>query len=173
MENSVGAQAQLGGWGVREPPQRGQDPGQWSYLRVVGVGIVVSPGSVQREKHSWAQGPSTRLCPGQHPASREELGAFQMQEGLARRSYLGPGPKSLPKPSLGLLLECKGPGKVPGGSRALSHSHTHTQREMCIRAHPHRGLHTQMDKHSLYTHRHTQTLHALTNADMDSHAQTF
>lgn len=74
---------QLEGMG-RGTPRWGQGPGQWSYLRVVGVGIVVSPGSVQREKHSWALGPSTGLGPGQHPASREELGAFRTVEGAGQ-----------------------------------------------------------------------------------------
>lgn len=130
---------------------------------------MVSPGSVQREKHSWAQGPSTRLGRGQRSASREELGAFQTEEGagqaqLFRTSSQVPS-TAFPGPATRVR---RGWGKElgEGSSQSL------TQREMCTRAPPHEGLHTQMDTHSPYTDRNTQTLHALTNAGMDSHAQT-
>lgn len=166
MEKDVGAQAQLEGMGVG-PPRRGQGPGQWSYLRVVGVGIVVSPGSVQREKHNWAQGPSTGLGPGQRPASREELGAFQTGEGAGQAQLFGTRTqvpsKTFPGPATRV--------QRAGGSRALSHSHTHTQREMCISTHIEaytlRWIHTHCTH--IETHRHYMHSRMQTWTHMHSH----
>lgn len=81
------------GWHQARPSQGGEGRGspggagthgQRSYLRVVGVGIVVSPGSVQREQHSRPPGPSTRPGPGQCLASREGPGAFRAGEGAGQ-----------------------------------------------------------------------------------------
>lgn len=82
---------------------------------------MVSPGSVQREQHRWARGPSTRLGPGQRPASRERPGALQAgdragqgpdrSEGLpCPKGWLGSAAEDqdlrpLLEPSLSLLME--------------------------------------------------------------------
>lgn len=82
---------------------------------------MVSPGSVQREQHSWARGPSTRLGPGQRPASGERPGALQAGDKTGQRLDRSEGlpcPKGRPgsvaedqdlrpllEPSLSLLME--------------------------------------------------------------------
>lgn len=80
-----------GGEGRSSPGGAGTH-GQRSYLRVVGVGIVVSPGSVQREQHSRPPGPSTRTGPGQCPASREGPGALRAGEGAGQGLDRSEGP---------------------------------------------------------------------------------
>ena len=49
VEEALPQAGQRRGCGGRGLPRRGGAPGQGRYLRVVGVGIVVSPGSLQRE----------------------------------------------------------------------------------------------------------------------------
>lgn len=79
----VGEPKPSGGGGGQGLPGRGRAPRRVSYLRVVGVGIVVPPGSVQREQHRWA----AVLPPGRaqgRSTAREGPGAFLLGRGLAR-----------------------------------------------------------------------------------------
>lgn len=139
------------------------------YLRVVGVGIVVPPGSVQREQHSWAHGLATRWAEGSaQPAGRglllsvlgRALARDQMgQEDLpCPKGWLGSvvenqDPKPLPESSPSPLLEGGGGGERAWGSRAFTQSHTQTQREIRTLAHSHINRHTHMATRS-----HTDTL---------------
>lgn len=81
------------GWHQARPSQGGEGRGspggagthgQRSYLRVVGVGIVVSPGSVQREQHSRPPGPSTRPGLGSARLAGRSLVLSGLGRGLAR-----------------------------------------------------------------------------------------
>lgn len=143
------------GWGGGSQGGAGTQ-GQWRYLRVVGVGIVVSPGSVQREQHSWAQCPSARMAQGR-PSQQGGAGSFlgrggadqglnraegpSLSQGLARLSYLVPGPKApsgtFPEP----LLECKGGGERAWRRKSFQ-SFTHAHSERNVHLHTHREVDT-------------------------------
>lgn len=120
-----------------------------SYLRVVGVGIVVPPGSVQREQHSWARGPATRwAAPGQQGGAWCFLwrGGRWPGTGQVRRTSLVPRPgwarslktetpdpsRTFPEPAAGVR------GRWGKGLRKQSchtQSHTHRHREKYTHVH--------------------------------------
>ena len=110
-----GAQAQRGSVAA---PRRGPGPqGGWSYLRVAGVGIVVSPGSMQREEHSR---PLSCHRPGKgcaQPAGRA-LVLSVLGRGLARDPTGQKGPPR-PKGQLGSVIEDQDPRPLPEPSPSL------------------------------------------------------
>lgn len=144
------------------PPHEEDDTGPKGlgrgYLRVVGVGIVVPPGSVQREQHSWARGPATRWAEGSTQPAGRGLLLSVLGRALARgwtgqedlpcpKGWLGSvvenqDPRPLPEPSPSLLLEGGGGGERAWGSRAFEQSHTHTRRETYTHLHIHTQTHT-------------------------------
>lgn len=131
------------------PPHKEADTGPKGvargYLRVVGVGIVVPPGSMQREEHSWARGPATRWAEGSTQWAGRGLVLSVLGRVLARdwtgqedlpcpKGWLGSvaenqDPRPLLEPSPSLLLGGGGGGERAWGSRAFTQSHRHGHRE--------------------------------------------